>query len=162
MAGEAALSSLWSCSLPLSGCGCVHVLASAPPFSSPPPPHTHARTLTHTTLENIVRRCEYPDDFYSVSSAAKELVRAMLCVDVAERITADQALECDWIQNFETKANSNHCAKTITNMRGFNARRRVRAPRLTHAFRLISLCGRRRLYGDRCETTNFSFYVCPF
>lgn len=70
-------------------------------------------------------RCEYPEDFYSVSSPALELVKALLRVDPKERLTADQALESEWIRDSDAKAKSEHRSKAIKNLRGFNARRKV-------------------------------------
>lgn len=73
-------------------------------------------------------RYEYPSpEWDSVTPAAKELIDKMLILDQNKRITAKDALEHPWIQNRERVAAVVHRQETISVLRKFNARRKLKA-----------------------------------
>mmetsp|Transcript_46802 Transcript_46802/g.114104 ORF Transcript_46802/g.114104 Transcript_46802/m.114104 type:complete len:744 (+) Transcript_46802:145-2376(+) len=57
---------------------------------------------TQTELFQQIRSCEWKfrkEDWENISDEAKELIRNLLVPDPEQRWTADQALECAWIQS---------------------------------------------------------------
>lgn len=71
---------------------------------------------------------EYPSpEWDSVTADAKDLINKMLIVDQHKRITAAQALDHPWIKNRDRVASKVHRQETITVLRKFNARRKLKA-----------------------------------
>lgn len=71
---------------------------------------------------------EYPSpEWDSVTTAAKELIDKMLTLDQNKRITAEEALKHPWIKNRDRVASMVHRQETITVMKKFNARRKLKA-----------------------------------
>lgn len=61
-----------------------------------------------------------------VSDSAKDLIRRMLHADPASRITLDEVLEHPWITHF-TPVSTKPLTQTITALKRFNARRKIKA-----------------------------------
>ena len=81
----------------------------------------------NTTLFEIIKRGEYEfheDAWGGITSAAKELVRKMLTVDVSKRPTSEEVLAHPWITDHMPE---DHLAGTLTRMKKFNAKRKFRA-----------------------------------
>jgi calcium/calmodulin-dependent protein kinase (CaM kinase) II/calcium/calmodulin-dependent protein kinase I len=72
---------------------------------------------------------EFHEEYWTnVSSDAKDLIRGLLCVNTTQRLTASQALLCDWI----TKASDatlaqNDMGTNLNELRKFNGKRKFRA-----------------------------------
>lgn len=73
-------------------------------------------------------RYDYPSpEWDSVTPAAKELINKMLTLDQNKRLTAEEVLKHPWIQNRERVAAVIHRQETISVLRKFNARRKLKA-----------------------------------
>lgn len=67
----------------------------------------------------------------AVSAGAKDLVKGMLTVDPAARITLEAVLAHPWVVS---AAGDAHLSATLTNMRRFNARRKIKAAAMAAAW----------------------------
>lgn len=70
----------------------------------------------------------YPSpEWDTVTASAKELINALLTMDQNKRLTAENALKHPWIQNRDKVASTMHRQETITGLKKFNARRKLKA-----------------------------------
>uniref|UniRef100_A0A6U4GMV5 Protein kinase domain-containing protein n=1 Tax=Phaeomonas parva TaxID=124430 RepID=A0A6U4GMV5_9STRA len=91
------------------------------------PPFHHAKM---GTLFKLICRGQfkfYDEEWSSVSSEAKDLIKRMLTVDTRQRITARQALNHPWLQMDEEELNKNGMKGTLAQLRRFNLKRKFRA-----------------------------------
>ncbi|XP_064389784.1 calcium/calmodulin-dependent protein kinase type II-like [Halichondria panicea] len=73
-------------------------------------------------------RFDYPaPEWDTVTSSAKDLINKMMTGDQLKRITANEALQHPWIKNRDKEASKVHRQETITVLRKFNARRKLKA-----------------------------------
>jgi hypothetical protein len=81
-----------------------------------------------------------PTYWGSISSSAQDLVRRMLVVNPAHRLTAEQVLSHPWLVKDQSAVPNTHLAGTMVAMKKFVARRRLRkaiaAVRLTVRMKL--------------------------
>ena len=85
---------------------------------------------TQRDLFRKIRRGEYEfhEEYWgTVSSEAKELISQLLTVDVNARLTADEALENQWITGDDAKLMQRDLGANLEKMRNFNAKRKFRA-----------------------------------
>jgi calcium/calmodulin-dependent protein kinase (CaM kinase) II len=80
-------------------------------------------------FEQIKRgKFSYPSpEWDSVTASAKELINAMLTQGQDKRLTAEDALKHPWIKNRDKVASTVHRQETITGLKKFNARRKLKA-----------------------------------
>eukprot|EP00004_Rigifila_ramosa_P021673 TRINITY_DN580_c0_g1_i2.p1 TRINITY_DN580_c0_g1~~TRINITY_DN580_c0_g1_i2.p1 ORF type:complete len:336 (-),score=80.65 TRINITY_DN580_c0_g1_i2:706-1686(-) len=68
---------------------------------------------------------DFPDQWWgNISESAKDLIRKLLTVDPAKRLTAVEALQHPWLTG-ET-ASTSHLPDTLKSMKSFNARRKFK------------------------------------
>lgn len=85
---------------------------------------------TQRDLFRKIRRGDYEfhEEYWgTVSSEAKELISQLLTVDVNARLTADEALENQWITGDDAKLMQRDLGANLEKMRNFNAKRKFRA-----------------------------------
>jgi len=92
----------------------------------------------HRMFDQIKKgKYEYPSpEWDSVTKAAKELIDRMMCMDQNKRITAEEALKHPWIQSRDRVASTVHRQETISGLKKFNARRKLKAA--VHTAMLVS------------------------
>ncbi|XP_072301021.1 peripheral plasma membrane protein CASK isoform X13 [Eucyclogobius newberryi] len=66
-----------------------------------------------------------PRQWAQISESAKDLVRRMLMLDPAERITVYEALNHPWLKERDRYAYKIHLPETVEQLRKFNARRKL-------------------------------------
>ncbi|XP_069388875.1 peripheral plasma membrane protein CASK isoform X25 [Paralichthys olivaceus] len=67
-----------------------------------------------------------PRQWIQISESAKDLVRRMLMLDPAERITVYEALNHPWLKERDRYAYKIHLPETVEQLRKFNARRKLK------------------------------------
>ncbi|XP_005475311.1 peripheral plasma membrane protein CASK isoform X13 [Oreochromis niloticus] len=67
-----------------------------------------------------------PRQWNHISESAKDLVRRMLMLDPAERITVYEALNHPWLKERDRYAYKIHLPETVEQLRKFNARRKLK------------------------------------
>ncbi|XP_047670756.1 peripheral plasma membrane protein CASK isoform X7 [Tachysurus fulvidraco] len=67
-----------------------------------------------------------PRQWAQISESAKDLVRRMLMLDPAERITVYEALNHPWLKERDRYAYKIHLPETVEQLRKFNARRKLK------------------------------------
>ncbi|XP_015808061.1 peripheral plasma membrane protein CASK isoform X14 [Nothobranchius furzeri] len=67
-----------------------------------------------------------PRQWAHISESAKDLVRRMLMLDPAERITVYEALNHPWLKERDRYAYKIHLPETVEQLRKFNARRKLK------------------------------------
>ncbi|XP_049335908.1 calcium/calmodulin-dependent serine protein kinase b isoform X15 [Astyanax mexicanus] len=67
-----------------------------------------------------------PRQWSHISESAKDLVRRMLMLDPAERITVYEALNHPWLKERDRYAYKIHLPETVEQLRKFNARRKLK------------------------------------
>ncbi|XP_034043054.1 peripheral plasma membrane protein CASK isoform X14 [Thalassophryne amazonica] len=67
-----------------------------------------------------------PRQWCHISESAKDLVRRMLMLDPAERITVYEALNHPWLKERDRYAYKIHLPETVEQLRKFNARRKLK------------------------------------
>ncbi|XP_019732467.1 peripheral plasma membrane protein CASK isoform X3 [Hippocampus comes] len=67
-----------------------------------------------------------PRQWSQISESAKDLVRRMLMLDPAERITVYEALNHPWLKERDRYAYKIHLPETVEQLRKFNARRKLK------------------------------------
>ncbi|PWA13760.1 hypothetical protein CCH79_00017138, partial [Gambusia affinis] len=67
-----------------------------------------------------------PRQWNHISESAKDLVRRMLMLDPAERITVYEALNHPWLKERDRYAYKIHLPETVEHLRKFNARRKLK------------------------------------
>ncbi|XP_076857485.1 peripheral plasma membrane protein CASK isoform X3 [Brachyhypopomus gauderio] len=67
-----------------------------------------------------------PRQWTHISESAKDLVRRMLMLDPAERITVYEALNHPWLKERDRYAYKLHLPETVEQLRKFNARRKLK------------------------------------
>ncbi|XP_062861564.1 peripheral plasma membrane protein CASK isoform X2 [Trichomycterus rosablanca] len=67
-----------------------------------------------------------PRQWANISESAKDLVRRMLMLDPAERITVYEALNHPWLKERDRYAYKIHLPETVEQLRKFNARRKLK------------------------------------
>ncbi|XP_078415853.1 peripheral plasma membrane protein CASK isoform X4 [Cetorhinus maximus] len=67
-----------------------------------------------------------PRQWIHISESAKDLVRRMLMLDPAERITVYEALNHPWLKERDRYAYKIHLPETVEQLRKFNARRKLK------------------------------------
>ncbi|XP_047227355.1 peripheral plasma membrane protein CASK isoform X11 [Girardinichthys multiradiatus] len=67
-----------------------------------------------------------PRQWNNISESAKDLVRRMLMLDPAERITVYEALNHPWLKERDRYAYKIHLPETVEQLRKFNARRKLK------------------------------------
>ena len=72
---------------------------------------------------------EFHEEYWTnVSSDAKDLIRKLLCVDTTQRLTAREALQCDWITKAsDATLEKNDMGTNLNELRKFNGKRKFRA-----------------------------------
>ncbi|XP_053161432.1 peripheral plasma membrane protein CASK isoform X5 [Hemicordylus capensis] len=74
----------------------------------------------------LVLRQMNPRQWSHISESAKDLVRRMLMLDPAERITVYEALNHPWLKERDRYAYKIHLPETVEQLRKFNARRKLK------------------------------------
>jgi calcium/calmodulin-dependent protein kinase I len=85
---------------------------------------------TQRDLFRKIRKGEYEfhEEYWgTVSSDAKDLISSLLTVSVTERLTADDALENQWILGDDAKLAQRDLGSNLQKFRNFNAKRKFRA-----------------------------------
>ncbi|GKY97773.1 hypothetical protein MPSEU_000735500 [Mayamaea pseudoterrestris] len=85
---------------------------------------------TQRDLFRKIRKGEYEfhEEYWgTVSSEAKELISSLLTVNVNNRLTADEALENQWILGDDAKLAQRDLGSNLQKFRNFNAKRKFRA-----------------------------------
>uniref|UniRef100_A0A3P8UL66 Calcium/calmodulin dependent serine protein kinase n=1 Tax=Cynoglossus semilaevis TaxID=244447 RepID=A0A3P8UL66_CYNSE len=79
-------------------------------------------------FENICRGKHKmnPRQWNQISESAKDLIRRMLMLDPAERITVYEALNHPWLKERDRYAYKIHLPETVEQLRKFNARRKLK------------------------------------
>ncbi|XP_016309155.1 peripheral plasma membrane protein CASK-like [Sinocyclocheilus anshuiensis] len=67
-----------------------------------------------------------PRQWSQISESAKDLVRRMLMLDPAERITVYEALNHPWLKERDRYSYKTHLPETVEQLRKFNARRKLK------------------------------------
>ena len=99
---------------------CYVLLAGYPPFYD-----EDQKRLFKKIKEG---RYHFHEDYWSnTSPEAIDMIQKMLCVDQSKRWTAEQLLKHPWITIGDEKLEAKDLTNSITVMRKFNARRRLRA-----------------------------------
>ncbi|KAH0624781.1 hypothetical protein JD844_032579 [Phrynosoma platyrhinos] len=87
----------------------------------------------HFMAPEVVKREPYgkpvdmnPRQWSHISESAKDLVRRMLMLDPAERITVYEALNHPWLKERDRYAYKIHLPETVEQLRKFNARRKLK------------------------------------
>ena len=76
----------------------------------------------------------HPDAWGGISAGAKDLVSHMLVVNPATRYTMKQVLSHPWVSARTASDGTSHLPTTITNLKKFNARRKIKAMVLAATF----------------------------
>ncbi|MED6240428.1 hypothetical protein ATANTOWER_020979 [Ataeniobius toweri] len=93
-----------------------------------------------------------PRQWAHISESAKDLVRRMLMLDPAERITVYEALNHPWLKERDRYAYKIHLPETVEQLRKFNARRKLKVSKvLTFRLRLETcrigmICDKRKCH----------------
>ncbi|KAI4797049.1 hypothetical protein KUCAC02_026585 [Chaenocephalus aceratus] len=97
------------------GCGviCFILLSGCLPFYG-----------TKERLFEVICRGKYK--WAQISESAKDLVRRMLMLDPAERITVYEALNHPWLKERDRYAYKIHLPETVEQLRKFNSRRKLK------------------------------------
>uniref|UniRef100_A0A5G2Q877 Peripheral plasma membrane protein CASK n=1 Tax=Sus scrofa TaxID=9823 RepID=A0A5G2Q877_PIG len=93
-----------------------------------------------------------PRQWSHISESAKDLVRRMLMLDPAERITVYEALNHPWLKERDRYAYKIHLPETVEQLRKFNARRKLKGAVLA----AVSSHKFNSFYGDPEELPDFS------
>ncbi|XP_029105588.1 peripheral plasma membrane protein CASK-like isoform X8 [Scleropages formosus] len=88
-----------------------------------------------------------PRQWSHISESAKDLVRRMLMLDPAERITVYEALNHPWLKERDRYAYKIHLPETVEQLRKFNARRKLKGAVLA----AVSSHKFSSFYGDQPE-----------
>ncbi|XP_039673193.1 peripheral plasma membrane protein CASK [Perca fluviatilis] len=102
------------------------MVESSPSCSQPPSP---ARPSAWALpLRNVFYRENpmNPRQWAQISESAKDLVRRMLMLDPAERITVYEALNHPWLKERDRYAYKIHLPETVEQLRKFNSRRKLK------------------------------------
>ncbi|XP_014886179.1 peripheral plasma membrane protein CASK isoform X10 [Poecilia latipinna] len=91
-----------------------------------------------------------PRQWNHISESAKDLVRRMLMLDPAERITVYEALNHPWLKERDRYAYKIHLPETVEQLRKFNARRKLKGAVLA----AVSSHKFSSFYGDPPEELN--------
>ncbi|XP_023193288.1 peripheral plasma membrane protein CASK isoform X10 [Xiphophorus maculatus] len=91
-----------------------------------------------------------PRQWNHISESAKDLVRRMLMLDPAERITVYEALNHPWLKERDRYAYKIHLPETVEQLRKFNARRKLKGAVLA----AVSSHKFNSFYGDPPEELN--------
>ncbi|XP_043988225.1 peripheral plasma membrane protein CASK isoform X9 [Gambusia affinis] len=91
-----------------------------------------------------------PRQWNHISESAKDLVRRMLMLDPAERITVYEALNHPWLKERDRYAYKIHLPETVEHLRKFNARRKLKGAVLA----AVSSHKFNSFYGDPPEELN--------
>lgn len=102
------------------------MLGGSPPFyvDHRLPKRTHDAALRKVICEG--KFVFYESLFAEVSDRAKDLIRGMLTVDPAHRLTVRQCLEHPWLSDLGANPDV-HLEANVRKLRAFNARRKLRA-----------------------------------
>jgi serine/threonine protein kinase len=105
---------MWSCGV------IVYILLGGyPPFHEE----------NHVVLYRKIKAADYTfdEEYWSmVSEEAKDLIRKMLVVDPDARLTADQAMRHPWFMKGDHELVTRSLEMTISTMRNFNAKRKLK------------------------------------
>ena len=85
---------------------------------------------TQRDLFRKIRKGEYEfhEEYWgTVSAEAKELISSLLMVSCTKRLTAEQALQNEWILGDDAKLASKDLGSNLTKLRNFNGKRKFRA-----------------------------------
>ena len=85
---------------------------------------------TQRDLFRKIRKGEYEfhEEYWgTVSAEAKDLISSLLTVSCTKRLTAEQALQNDWILGDDAKLASKDLGSNLTKLRNFNGKRKFRA-----------------------------------
>ncbi|KAF6721624.1 Peripheral plasma membrane protein CASK [Oryzias melastigma] len=85
-----------------------------------------SREGSSSTEENVPVAQMNPRQWAHISESAKDLVRRMLMLDPAERITVYEALNHPWLKERDRYAYKIHLPETVEQLRKFNARRKLK------------------------------------
>lgn len=104
---------MWSCGV------CAYMLiAGYPPFPGTTPQEVTANVMTG-------QYAFHEETWADVSPDAKELISALLCWDPKERLSAQQALEHDWVHNTAPRAQIRRgqtLHNQLQNLKGFHSK----------------------------------------
>jgi len=71
---------------------------------------------------------EFHEEYWgTVSAEAKELISSLLMVSITKRLTAEQALQNEWILGDDAKLASKDLGSNLNKLRNFNGKRKFRA-----------------------------------
>jgi len=83
-----------------------------------------------TKLFRLIKAGKYefhPEYWSNVSDEAKDLIRRLLTLKVADRYTAKQALAHSWVQRASSELGGRNLGSNLKTLRRYNARRKLRA-----------------------------------
>lgn len=98
-----------------------------------------------------------PRQWSHISESAKDLVRRMLMLDPAERITVYEALNHPWLKERDRYAYKIHLPETVEQLRKFNARRKLKGAVLA----AVSSHKFNSFYGDPLKSCQISLKTLP-
>ena len=152
MAPERILERPNSCVVDVWSCGVILfvLLAGYPPFWN--------EDVEKLFLSIVHGNYSFHDPYWSkVSDGVKDLIRRMLQVDPTHRITAADALEHSWFQDFSHLSSDNK-EKTLKTLEAFDARRKLKSLALVLiARKRFSSAVSKKLDKDRRRRTSTSY-----
>lgn len=130
---------LWACGVIL-----YILLVGYPPFWDEDQKRLYSQIKT--------ARFDFPSpEWDTVTQEAKNLIRKLLNPDPNTRITAEEALRSSWISQRQKVASTFHRQETITGLRKFNARRKLKGAILTT---MIATRSKLNLFRNRVSETD--------
>jgi calcium/calmodulin-dependent protein kinase (CaM kinase) II len=130
---------LWACGVIL-----YILLVGYPPFWDEDQKRLYAQIKS--------AKYEFPSpEWDTVTAEAKALIRQLLNPDPTTRITAEEALKNAWISQRQKVASTFHRQETITGLRKFNARRKLKGAILTT---MIATRSKLNLFRNRVSETD--------
>jgi serine/threonine protein kinase len=110
------------------------ILSGYPPF--------YGKTIEELEEHILAGRFVFhPEEWNGISQEAKDFISCLLCVDPKKRLTAEQALNHSWLHLEDPTLHSTDLKESLSRMKTFNAKRKIKAAILSVCFSLpIYVC----------------------